>query len=1073
MVRWDIEQILMEAQHRWLRPAEICEILKNYKKFRIAPEPAHMPPSGSLFLFDRKVLRYFRKDGHNWRKKKDGKTVKEAHEKLKAGSIDVLHCYYAHGEENENFQRRSYWMLEDDLSHIVLVHYREVKGNRTNFNRVKENEEAIPYSQESEGTIPNSEMESSISSSFHPNNGQIPSQTTDTSLNSVQASDYEDAESVYNHQASSQFQSFLEPQQSVAVRIDGGFSDPHFPLSHDDYNGKPSGSAFQLTQPDKNTEYNDAGLTYKPQKNLDITSWEDVLGNCTPGVDSVQYQPQFTSTCDTMGQPFNNSILRRQEFEDPLHVQEGQASQGDSSHLSKWPLDQKLHPDLRFDLSYRNHEQEINHLVHPDKQQNNSIKYNQKTEPSNGKDGHVLKVDSQNHLTLEGKSISSAMRQHLLDGSSADEGLKKLDSFNRWMSKELGDVEESHMQPSSGAYWDAVEGQNGVDVSVMPSQGQLDTFFLGPSISQDQLFSIIDFSPNWAYEGSETKVLITGKFLKSNDETKNCKWSCMFGEVEVPAEVIADGVLRCHTPIHNAGRVPFYVTCSNRLACSEVREFEYRVRQIHDLEAVDRPTSNANDNLIMQFGRLLCLGASSPHPNTYDVTDVSEVSNKINSLLEEDNEEWEQMLRPNSEEGFVLEKLKEHLLQKLLKEKLRVWLLQKVAEGGKGPSILDEDGQGVIHFAAALGYDWALEPTIIAGVSVNFRDVNGWTALHWAASYGRERTVASLISLGAAFGALTDPTPEFPLGRTSADLASANGHKGISGYLAESDLSSHLISLNLDNQDRNDKLNSRSDAIQEILGRNTAPPGYGDASDGPSLKDSLAAVCNATQAAARIHQVFRVQSFQKRQLKEYGNDKFGMSDERALSLIAVKSNKPGGQHDEHVHAAASRIQNKFRGWKGRKDFLIIRQRIVKIQAHVRGHQVRKNYRKITWSVGILEKVILRWRRKGSGLRGFKREALNEGPSIHAPPKEDDYDFLKKGRKQTEERLQKALARVKSMAQNPAGRDQYSRMKNVVNEIQEKVMYNKAVMGAGVTDLDEDLIDLEKLLDDDAFMHTAP
>jgi hypothetical protein len=38
---------------------------------------------GSLFLFDRKILRYFRKDGHNWRKKKDGKTIKEAHEKLK------------------------------------------------------------------------------------------------------------------------------------------------------------------------------------------------------------------------------------------------------------------------------------------------------------------------------------------------------------------------------------------------------------------------------------------------------------------------------------------------------------------------------------------------------------------------------------------------------------------------------------------------------------------------------------------------------------------------------------------------------------------------------------------------------------------------------------------------------------------------------------------------------------------------------------------------------------------------------------------------------------------------------
>ena len=44
---------------------------------------------GSLFLFDRKVLRYFRKDGHNWRKKKDGKTVKEAHEKLKVSKYFI------------------------------------------------------------------------------------------------------------------------------------------------------------------------------------------------------------------------------------------------------------------------------------------------------------------------------------------------------------------------------------------------------------------------------------------------------------------------------------------------------------------------------------------------------------------------------------------------------------------------------------------------------------------------------------------------------------------------------------------------------------------------------------------------------------------------------------------------------------------------------------------------------------------------------------------------------------------------------------------------------------------------
>ena len=81
--------------------------------------------------------------------------------------------------------------------------------------------------------------------------------------------------------------------------------------------------------------------------------------------------------------------------------------------------------------------------------------------------------------------------------------------------------------------------------------------------------------------------------------------------------------------------------------------------------------------------------------------------------------------------------VKEHLFHKQFKEKLYSWLLHKVTENGKGPNVLDEDGQGVLHLAAFLGYDWAINPIISAGVNINFRDVNGWTALHWAASCGR------------------------------------------------------------------------------------------------------------------------------------------------------------------------------------------------------------------------------------------------------------------------------------------------------------------------------------------------
>ena len=48
--------------------------------------------AGSLFLFDRKAVRFFRKDGHNWQKKRDNKTVKETHEKLKARAQACAAC---------------------------------------------------------------------------------------------------------------------------------------------------------------------------------------------------------------------------------------------------------------------------------------------------------------------------------------------------------------------------------------------------------------------------------------------------------------------------------------------------------------------------------------------------------------------------------------------------------------------------------------------------------------------------------------------------------------------------------------------------------------------------------------------------------------------------------------------------------------------------------------------------------------------------------------------------------------------------------------------------------------------
>ena len=97
------------------------------------------------------------------------------------------------------------------------------------------------------------------------------------------------------------------------------------------------------------------------------------------------------------------------------------------------------------------------------------------------------------------------MKHHLLDGSQRD-GLKKLDSFNRWMSNELGDVDESPVHSTSATYWQNVKSEDGVDNSNIPPQSDMEPYLMAPSLANDQLFSIIDFSPSWVYVGAEVKV---------------------------------------------------------------------------------------------------------------------------------------------------------------------------------------------------------------------------------------------------------------------------------------------------------------------------------------------------------------------------------------------------------------------------------------------------------------------------------------------------------------------------------------------------------------------------------------
>ncbi|XWS54507.1 hypothetical protein CRYUN_Cryun10bG0095400 [Craigia yunnanensis] len=731
--RLDIEQILLEAQHRWLRPAEICEILRNCQKFQISSEPPNRPPSGSLFLFDRKVLRYFRKDGHNWRKKKDGKTVKEAHEKLKVGSIDVLHCYYAHGEENENFQRRSYWMLEEDLMHIVFVHYLEVKGSRT-LGSIRETSD-----------VSNSQTGSPSTSSYSVSHTKAPSGNADSaSPTSTLTSLCEDADSEDSHQVSSKFHT--SPQignASVMDKMDPGFLNPYSQHPFPGRSSIPGVNEVSHLHRDRPRDIDYGTCMTEAQRTLDLASWERGLEQYMPVYLAASSHTSMTSSQpDTIGISLHQENMMKgkllavesagEEFGNHLPTQSNwQIPLADNAiDLPKWPMD----PSSNFELPYdtRFFEQKTHDFHLPNVLEEFTSHYVLNEQPVhknlqmqliNADSNSVMKTYPENDMHLDGNiNYAFSLKKSLLDG---EESLKKVDSFSRWVTKELGEVDDLQMQSSSGIAWSTVECGN---VS--------DDASLSPSLSQDQLFSIVDFSPKWAYIDLETEVLIIGTFLKSQEEVAKYNWSCMFGEVEVPADVIADGILSCHAPPHSVGQVPFYVTCSNRLACSEVREFDYRAGFAKDINVWDI-YSVASREMLLRFDMLLSLKSfSSPNHHFEGTGEKRDLITKI--ILMKEEEECHQIVDPSPDKDLSQHEENECLLQKLMKEKLYSWLLHKIVEDGKGPNILDEKGQGVLHLAAALGYDWAIKSTVTAGVSINFRDANGWTALHWAAFCGRQ-----------------------------------------------------------------------------------------------------------------------------------------------------------------------------------------------------------------------------------------------------------------------------------------------------------------------------------------------
>ena len=100
-----------------------------------------------------------------------------------------------------------------------------------------------------------------------------------------------------------------------------------------------------------------------------------------------------------------------------------------------------------------------------------------------------------------------------------------------------------------------------------------------------------------------------------------------------------------------------------------------------------------------------------------------------------------------------------------------------------------------------------------------------------------------------------------------------------------------------------------------------------------------------------------------------------------------------------------------------------------MQAAFRGFQVRRQYRKIIWSVGVLEKVILRWRLKRKGFRGLQVNPVDEMKD-DKQISDIEEDFFRTSRRQAEERVERSVVRVQAMFRSKKAQQEYRRMKLV-------------------------------------------
>jgi len=595
--------------------------------YQTSTDPPHCPLAGDFFLFDKRAIPRFRKDGILWKKKKDNRTVREHHEKLKVDGVYTVNCTYASSCDPERpyLHRRVYNLLHSESS-LVFVHYFESPPKIRSKDIKEEDENTFNDSEGSDldgkkrkdrkrrdQEVPIREREDEYERERKNRGGGV----------KMEMYDERGLSDVFSRRGVAQ------PLPGNTMILQGGGGPPP-PMMNPQQQGPPPNL--------DNVPQQGLGQHGQQQQQQQLVAQGQV---------GLVGQPQIGGPM--VGQPPPPGLgALPQGGGGPVATLTGQMASGPPVHMGG-------------QIPGAGGQGQVGMATGPQVGARNS--FNQL----------ISQVLGENESPRGTRNSFTTLLSQVCEAQNEE---SQRWNPNRWSPQRNSGMGDCFLSPRLMAEpyprTPSSSSSSARKVSYSEPWG-------------NHNISVNDFAPSWGSEEGGTKMLITVSCLTAFPESEDFR--VVFDENEVSSSLVHPGVIKCITPPHTPGFVPFYVTVGSS-GVSNVQVFEYR------------KTDGVPINLSLQTRLLDILGAPLDPNRVFGRASTKGQQRPIDSILQ-----------------LSLKSLKERCSL----EEVRALLLQQ-----------DSEGFSCLHYAAILGLHATAKEMINCGAESQVQDKTGRTAMDWA-----------------------------------------------------------------------------------------------------------------------------------------------------------------------------------------------------------------------------------------------------------------------------------------------------------------------------------------------------